>query len=206
MKAIQRRIDQRKQERFDEIEKVVEKYAKFKEGQLLNNHGKFFKITDVYVPVTENNINEIRYELVGVSTTGKELTYVSKVLTEKEVVKDTKPVEKVSRDAGIPSKIRLKEVKQLRNDDKYDRRYLFKDDKGRLFTGRCQTHFNMDNQLYEIRRISGNMYTYRRGSFAVYSKWNNEYSKYRHDSWLTDLMRVTKEDQELKEELLVDLL
>ena len=83
-----------KSNRYLELKRIAEESAMWKVGQLFDEDGKFWKIDEVIAPDNVTLVADIRYKIVGVGISGKELHGVDTIITEK-ILKNRKNTEKI---------------------------------------------------------------------------------------------------------------
>jgi len=200
-----------KSNRYLELKRIAEESAMWKVGQLFDEDGKFWKIDEVIAPDNVTLVADIRYKIVGVGISGKELHGVDNIITEKILKKTMKPIDKINRKAGLPATIKVAKVQLLGEAEKnYMKKYLVTGADGKLYVVEYSSHFGDTKHIYEIRRQNSSYHrSYRNGLYAVYSKWISDQRftrKFRNDGNIHEIKCVAKDNKELIEDILVDLI
>lgn len=188
----------------EEMLTLVNDMATWKMGQLFNDRGNIWKVTDIRSCTTSLYCDiEVAYTVTAVNSMGKTLSEVYQTnLSDKDIAREKwQPITDRKDVYVLPSKILVKELKLIK-ENKTNFLYLVKDEKGMHYTMNYDMNLNIDafdDRIFVIkRRTSGHVMSM--GRHHVYIKYKGS-RKLRCHFEAKNLQAVTQDNKELLGEL-----
>ena len=155
-----------------ELLALVYNMATWKMGQLFNDNGKLWKVTDIRSCATSQYYDlDVAYTVTAVNSIGKTLSKVYQVnISDEDIIRNKwQPIDNAKDVYVLPVQILAQEIKVIRK-NKHDFLYLIKGVKGKYYT----FDYDMDtltiNYGLVIKRgVTGHSYTL--GKYYVFAKY-----------------------------------
>ena len=180
-----------------ELLALVNNMATWKMGQLFNDNGKLWKVTDIRSCATSQYYDlDVAYTVTAINSAGQALSEVYQVnISDEDIAREKWQPIADRKDAYVfPAQIIAQEIKVIRK-NKHDFLYLIKDVKGKYYTFDYDIDtLTINYRLVIKRRMTGHTYTL--GKYYVFTKYYTG-GKFRCHFEVKNLQLVKRDDKKL---------